>query len=276
MCADRTILSPANANSLNGLFNGTTPISVSTLTVGFPPNDTVLSSNAPDSLIVAGTLTTTGGITAESGVCQLGLGASSVILEGTTGVLDIDGTCNAKAFGVTNGANSVSLQCLSPTILTVGGSIDAEETLTVGTSLPAGTVNFQLGSSNPSNYVNMNVSSTNPNYLNVSLGITTGTIIANSFSGGIVAGTYNIPTSVGGNSGATITFPVTFNPVSGWNPAYAFPQFTLTTSYGIGISGIGLSKSSDTTLTVTLDVYNAFANAQSVTSVNFLFVYQPN
>jgi len=270
--SDRTILNPANANSLNGLFNGSTPISVSTLTVGFPPNDTVLSSNAPDSLIVAGTVTATGGITAQSGVCQLGLGANSVLLTGTTGNVSvgggvtafgaqINGTCNATAFGVTNGANAVALQCLSPTVLSVGGSVSSTE----------------VEITNGANSVNLTCTAANTLTLNAGAGSTFvvgGNIQGVSFTGGIVAGTYNIPTSVGGNSGATITFPVTFAPEPDWDVAYAFPQFTLTTSYGIGISSIALSKSSATTLTATLNVYNAFNNAQTVTSVNYLFVYQ--
>jgi len=155
--ADRTILNPANANSLNGLFNGTTPIEVSSVEVGVPPNqvllacqsngvltvggdakitggditlgltgsDVVLSCNANDSLVVGGFVTATSGLTAQNGILTLGVSPAAVVLTGTTGTLTVTGTCNANAFGITNGANSVSLQCLSPSILTVGGSIAA-------------------------------------------------------------------------------------------------------------------------------------------------------
>jgi len=122
MCADRTILSPANANSLNGLFNGATPINVASVNVGVSPNNVVLSTNAPGSLLVGGTITTSGGLTAQNGNLTLGPSTASVALTGTTGTLTVTGTCNATAFGITNDANTIALNCIQPSVLTVGGS----------------------------------------------------------------------------------------------------------------------------------------------------------
>jgi len=194
----RTILDPEYANSLNGLFNGTTPIEVSTVEIGIPPNqvllacqsngvltvggdakitgsdltlglpgsDVVLSCNANDSLVVGGFVTATSGLTAQNGTLTLGVSPAAVVLTGTTGYLE------------------------------VAGSILAEASLTVGSSIIPGTVNFQLSSSDPSNFVNMNVSSTNPNYVNISSGITTGEIISDTYRGGIgYLNSYVTPTS---------------------------------------------------------------------------------
>jgi len=118
----RTILDPEYANSLSGLFNGETPINVASVNVGVSPSNVVLSTNAPGSLLVGGTITTSGGLTAQNGNLTLGTSPASVALTGTTGTLTVTGTVNANALGVTNGANAVSLQCLSPAVLTVGGS----------------------------------------------------------------------------------------------------------------------------------------------------------
>jgi hypothetical protein len=120
--SDRTILSPANANSLNGLFNGSTPINVASVNVGVSPSNVVLSANAPGSLLVGGTITTSGGLTAQNGNLTLGTSPASVALTGTTGTLAVTGTVNANSFGIINGANSVALQCNNASVLSVGGS----------------------------------------------------------------------------------------------------------------------------------------------------------
>jgi len=120
--SDRTILSPANANSLNGLFNGSTPINVASVNVGVSPSNVVLSANAPGSLLVGGTITTSGGLTAQNGNLTLGTSPASVALTGTTGTLAVTGTVNANSFGIINGANSVALQCNNASVLSFGGS----------------------------------------------------------------------------------------------------------------------------------------------------------
>jgi len=103
----RTILDPEYANSLNGLFNGETPINVASVNVGVSPSNVVLSANAPGSLLVGGTITTAGGLTAQNGNLTLGIPPAAVVLTGTTGTLSVDGTVNANAFGVGIGATII-------------------------------------------------------------------------------------------------------------------------------------------------------------------------
>jgi len=121
----RTILNPPLINELNGLFDGETAINVASVNIGVSPSNVVLSTNAPGSLLVGGTITTSGGLTAQNGNLTLGTSPASVVLTGTTGTLNVTGTVNANSFGITNGANAVSLDCDSASILTVGGSIEA-------------------------------------------------------------------------------------------------------------------------------------------------------
>lgn len=247
--ADRTILNPANANSLNGLFNGSTPISVSTLTVGFPPNDTVLSSNAPDSLIVSGTVTATGGITAESGVCQLGLGANSVVLTGTTGNLSVAGSVSGTSF----------------TTITAGTSTFDDVNIVGALTLGVSGTDIQLSCSGD-------------NVLTVGGScIATGSFSAPYFGGGMLAGSYSTPALVAANSPYTITLAsIAYNPITGWVPSSIFPQFTLTSEYGsIGIQDIALIKNGDNTLTIELTVYNPDpTNPQNLTSFYYQLFYQ--
>ena len=238
--ADRTILSPANANSLNGLFNGSTPINVSSVNIGTSPSNVVLSANAPGSLVVGGTITTTGGITATNGICVLGNGANSVQLTGTTGTLtvgggvtangaQINGVCDANSFNISNGSNAVPLQCLSNSVLTVGGSC-----------------------------------------------VATGSFTAPYYGGGMYVGLYSSPVSIPANSPYTVTIgSIPYNPISGWLASSIYPQFTLTSQYGgIGIQDIGLTKNVDATLTIDLTVYNTNpTSGQELTSFYYFLFY---
>ena len=236
----RTILEPQYANDLNGLFNGSTPINVSSVNIGTSPSNVVLSVNAPGSLIVGGTVTATGGISAQNGVCVLGNAANSIQLTGTNGNLSlgggitansatINGVCNATSFGVTNGSNTISLQCNSPSVLTVGGSC-----------------------------------------------VATGSFSAPFYGGGMYVGLYSSPVSIPANSPYTITLgSIPYNPTSGWVATSIYPQFTLTSQYGgIGIQDISLTKNVDNTLNIDLTVYNTNpSSGQELTSFYYFLFY---
>lgn len=144
--SDRTILNPANANSLNGLFNGSTGVNVASVNIGTAPSNVVLSTNAPGSLLVGGTITTSGGVTSQNGALTLGISPVAVILACTSaGNLGVGGTLTATGSIVAgsgfstvsevilvqsdNLLNSVALSCTS-----------ANNTLTVGNSGANGVV----------------------------------------------------------------------------------------------------------------------------------------
>jgi hypothetical protein len=237
----RTILNPPLINELNGLFDGETAINVASVNIGVSPSNVVLSANAPGSLVVGGTITTSGGLTAQNGSLTLGTSPASVILTGTTGTLTvaggitaygatIDGTCNADAFGITNGANTVALNCNQPSVLTVGGSC-----------------------------------------------VATGSVSAPYYGGGLYAVQYNTPVSVPANSSVNISIPnLTYNPIAGWLASSIYPQFTIVSQYGdLGLTAISLVKDAGGLLDITLTVYNPNpSNPQDLYSINGLLFYQ--
>jgi len=241
----------ASSSSFSSSVSGTQ------LTLGADPTSVNLLCNGPGSLIVEGTITTNGGLTAQNGTLTLGTSPASVVLTGTTGTLTVTGGITA------NGAD-------------INGNLTTDS-LTVGSASAAGTAVFQLASSNPSNFVNMSVSSTNPNFVNISTGITTGTINASYYGGGLYAVQYNTPVSVPANSSVNISIPnLPYNPIAGWSAASIYPQFTIVSQFGeLGLSAISLVKDAGGLLDITLTVYNPNAtNPQNLTLINGLLFYQ--
>ena len=156
----RTILDPQYANDLNGLFDGTGTINTSSidanvvsisgngstsapylstnslnnlvvstatgsgLTLSTPAGSTTISSDANSSFVVRGAITATGSLTAESGVCSLGLAPQSVTLTGTAGNLSVAGGVTA------NGATINGNITATGNINASNGSITASQTVT--------------------------------------------------------------------------------------------------------------------------------------------------
>jgi hypothetical protein len=145
--SDRTILSPANANALNGLFNGSTAIDVSAVNVNGP--------------CTAETFTTTVGGTSTfdvvniEGDLTLGASSASVQLTGTADTVTVAGAVAANSVDIngdltlikTGTNNTAVLSCTDPNtisttasvvvgVLTVEGNCAAETftTTTAGTS----------------------------------------------------------------------------------------------------------------------------------------------
>jgi hypothetical protein len=109
-----------------------------------------------------------------------------------------------------------------------------------------------------------------------------GSCIANSFSapyygGGMLVGTYmNSGASIPANSSTVITISVPWNPISGWVESSTYPILTLTSTYGsIGLSTLGITKTSATTADIVFVAYNPnLTNPQQLFTVNYLLFYQ--
>jgi hypothetical protein len=119
--SDRTILSPANANSLNGLFNGSTPINVASVNVGVSPSNVVLSANAPGSLLVGGGITTSAGLTAQNSTLTLGVSpAATVVSSNGAGSLLVSG--NITSTGTMTAQTGTLTLGVSPAAVVLTGT----------------------------------------------------------------------------------------------------------------------------------------------------------
>jgi len=298
----RTILDPQYANSLNGLFDGTTPIDVSSIvatSVSLTGNGSTVSSslstNTGNNMVVstpsgsgitlsngagATTISSTGGgaITVGGSITTSGVyvnGNQSTVSPSLSTNIDnnmVVSTPSGSGITLSTNAGATTISSTGAGELTVGGSVVAENALTVGTVNPAGIVIFQLASSDPTNYVDMNVSSTNPNYVNISSGITTGTIIANSFSGGIAK--YLVTGAAPGNiagyaTGSFSPFELTNFVGNGTTTAY-----TVSSNSGalFLIYTVAFSSQSGTSTDVTVSYYNSSANTITAPSLSFSII----
>jgi len=141
--SDRSILSPQNANALNGLFDGSGTIDTGNITAASielingnsggitfdTPGTLTITRNVSDSLnefdFVAINPTTVNGmnfyVAQNTAVTATTLPKLAI---STTGIA-VNGTCNATSLGVVNGANSISLTSTTPGTLVVGGTCNA-------------------------------------------------------------------------------------------------------------------------------------------------------
>jgi hypothetical protein len=145
--SDRTILNPANANSLNGVFNGTTPINVKSLVIGNTSNITATTTGGGISLqfgtgplecgaVDCGDATIAGSIT-------LGATAPTTELEAVSGGLSIANGNGALACGAITAIGNVTTQGVitmgppsQPTVLT---------SITGGLSINTGNGSLECG-----------------------------------------------------------------------------------------------------------------------------------
>lgn len=193
--------------------------------------------------------------------------SSSVFSSSTNGTyLNIDGNIVAEGGVLTLGTAPASVTLTGSTgNVSVGGGITTTNTVTAPT-ISVGTAPVDVG-----------LSCTTNNVLAIGGSATaTGSFSAPFYGGGMYAGLYSTPTVIAANSPATITIgSLPFNPIAGWVPSSIYPQFTLTSTYGdVGITGIGLTKNGDNTLTIELDVYNPNAtNPQTLSSFYYFLFY---
>jgi hypothetical protein len=219
----------------------------------------------------------TGGITSTGPV-------SGTIFTTTSGGTSTFDNVNMGALTLGNAPIDIQLSCSDNNVLAIDGSCTASGPVsgTIFTTTAAGTSTFDdvnivsaltLGTAP----IDIQLSCSTNNVLAIDGSCTaSGSFSAPFFGGGMYSGLYSSPTLIAANSSATVTIgSIPFNPISGWVASSIYPQFTLTSTYGdVGITGIGLVKNGDNTLTIQLDVYNPNpSNSQTLSSLYYFLFY---
>ena len=157
---DLTLSSLTISNSTSSNASGYVPKSVTITPVGLT-TDLVVTSE----VVLTGSGTTVTPLIQTSGnsvllttanssglILNTSAGNTSLITSGTS--LICSDTFNAPAFGITNGANNIGLECLAPATLTVGGTCNASD---FGITNGATAVSLTCSSPNVLTVQNINV-----------------------------------------------------------------------------------------------------------------------
>jgi hypothetical protein len=283
MCADRTILSPQNANALNGLFTGAGNLDLNSLTT----NQITLDSLSP----APGNTDYT--INSYSNVMAITVGNASIpaIIQLTNSVDTAQIACpDNNVIGVpqlllSDSATPVLIKPLSaPNYLGLVNPATGTNTA----SIQGGTFNaltsvtspiYNIVSSNGQG--NINITFVNPgNYLDITSSMYVHHACnAGTFGGGIYSDQYvSNPIRVLPPSGTSqYVFTIPWNPVANWTVDTINPIFTYVSDYPIATTSYSFLAISDYQLQITLNTSNGSGTQPtSIYSINFILLNVPS
>jgi hypothetical protein len=268
MCADRTIISPQYANSLNGLFDGDAVLDVNQLYASSVIMKSVNTGSNYSLGCYSNVFEINSGSTATTPVVQItdgnGGNQNAYITVPSNNVIRVEnlqvGTSNAN----------VTLTCPSQNELEFFGNL-ACNTISTVTQISSPSVNIEQTGGGGSAMTYNGTAVVIPSALSVS-----SYAFASTFTGGLYNDAYALqpPRAIPVSGTSAITLLIPWYPTENWTTDTVTVVQSYISDYPINTQSIALAKVGSGQLQITFNTFNSYSQPSNLYSINYIVMNQ--